>query len=140
MGDANSDLPAFVPNTNLETQPFWDGASEGVLRLVRCDDCGRVIWYPRQHCDGCGSRSVTWFDATGNGSVYSYTVTHRIPGRWQAAAPFVLAYVELEEGPRVLTNIVGCDPTQVAIGMRVSAVFVPTEGGPPLLRFKPDQV
>ena len=130
-------LPAYAARTNLETQPFWDGAEAGVLRLPRCNQCERVIWYPRQRCDGCGSTDVSWFDASGNGSVYSCTITRRIPGRWQASAPFVVAYVELDEGPRVLTNVIDCDPEQVAIGMAVTAAFQPTEEGPPLLRFKP---
>ncbi len=132
-----SDLPTRAPRTNSETQPFFDGAAAGVLRLPRCEQCQRVIWYPRQRCDGCGSTDVTWFDASGKGQVYSFSTTHRIPGRWQAAAPFVLAYVELDEGPRVLTNVIECDPSQVTIGMAVTAVFEPTEDGPPLLRFKP---
>lgn len=132
-----SDLPAYAPRTSLETQPYWDAAAEGVLRLPRCNKCARVIWYPRARCDGCGSISITWFDATGDGSVYSYTVTRRIGGRWQAAAPFVLAYVELDESPRVLTNVVECDPSVVEVGMRVVAVFQPTDDGAPLLRFKP---
>ncbi|MED5362095.1 MAG: OB-fold domain-containing protein, partial [Actinomycetota bacterium] len=78
----------------------------------------------------------------GKGSVYSFTVTRRIPGSWGKATPFVLAYVELEEGPRVMTNIVDCDPEQVAIGDSVEAVFEDAtnrdgDSGPPLLRFRP---
>ena len=84
-----------------------------------------------------GSSSVTWFEASGRGTVYSCTVTRRIGGSWRAATPFVLAYVELEEGPRVLTNIVGCDPETVHIGQAVQAVFDRTPDGPALLRFTP---
>ena len=130
-----SGLPVPPPNPNLETQRFWDATAEGRLELPRCDNCGHVVWYPRQRCDQCGSTSVTWFEASGRGTVYSCTVTRRIPGSWRAAAPFVLAYVELEEGPRVVTNIVGCDPETVHIGQAVQAVFDPTPDGPALLRF-----
>lgn len=85
----------------------------------------------------CGSTSVTWFEASGRGTVYSCTVTRRIPGSWRAATPFVLAYVELDEGPRVATNVVGCDPETVHIGQAVRTVFDPTPDGPALLRFTP---
>ncbi len=132
-----SGLPVPPPNPNLETQPFWDAASEGRLVLPRCEDCDHVVWYPRQRCDVCGGASVSWFEASGRGTVYSCTVTRRIPGSWRAAAPFVLAYVELAEGPRVLTNIVGCDPDAARIGQSVQAVFDPTPEGSALLRFAP---
>ena len=132
-----SGLPVPPPSPNLETQRFWDGTAEGRLELPRCDNCGHVVWYPRERCDQCGSTSVTWFEASGRGTVYSCTVTRRIPGSWRKAAPFVLAYVELDEGPRVMTNIVGCDPEAVHIGQSVHAVFDPTPDGPALLRFAP---
>ncbi len=132
-----SGLPVPPPNPNLETQRFWDATAEGRLELPRCDSCGHVVWYPRERCDQCGSTSVTWFEASGRGTVYSCTVTRRIPGSWRAAAPFVLAYVELDEGPRVVTNIVGCDPETVHIGQAVQVVFDPTPDGPALLRFTP---
>ena len=137
-----SGLPTPAPMTNSETQPFWDAAASGRLELPRCDNCGHVIWYPRQQCDQCGSTSVSWFEASGRGTVYSCTVTRRTGGSWGKATPFVLAYVELEEGPRVATNIVNCDPESVKIGDAVQAVFEPSttregEAAPPLLRFVP---
>ncbi len=132
-----SGLPVPPPNANLETQRFWDATAEGRLELPRCDACDHVVWYPRDHCDHCGSASVSWFTASGRGTVYSCTVTRRIGGSWRKAAPFVLAYVELEEGPRVVTNIVGCDPETVHIGQPVQVVFDPTPEGPALLRFTP---
>lgn len=132
-----SGLPVPPPNPNLETQRFWDATAEGRLELPRCDDCEHVVWYPRERCDQCGSTSVTWFEASGRGTVYSCTVTRRIPGSWRAATPFVLAYVELDEGPRVATNVVGCDPETVHIGQAVRTVFDPTPDGPALLRFTP---
>lgn len=134
-------LPAKAPEPNFENTPFFDGARQGRLVLPRCDDCGFVIWFPRQICPECSSQDVSWFEASGKGSVYSCTVTRRIPGGWGKVTPFVLAYVELEEGPRVMTNIVDCDPEHVSIGDRVEAVFEEAtnrdgESGPPLLRFR----
>ena len=74
--------------------------------------------------------------ASGRGAVYSFTVVRRGQGEWEAAAPYVLAYVELDEGPRVLTNILTEDPSQVRIGARVEAVVERGEGAPPVLRFR----
>ena len=135
-------LPAKAAEPNSENLQFFEGAEQRRLVLPRCTACGFVIWFPREICPECGSQDVDWFEASGNGSIYSCTVTRRIPGSWGKAAPFVLAYVELDEGPRVMTNIVDCDPEQVAIGDRVKAVFeeaTDRDGnpGPPLLRFRP---
>ena len=135
-------LPAKAAEPNSENLQFFEGAEQGRLVLPRCTACGFVIWFPREICPACGSQDVDWFEASGSGSIYSCTVTRRIPGSWGKAAPFVLAYVELDEGPRVMTNIVDCDPEQVAIGDRVKAVFeeaTDRDGnpGPPLLRFRP---
>jgi uncharacterized OB-fold protein len=121
----------------METEPFFEATKEGRLVLPRCDACGHVIWYPRLFCPSCGSQSVSWIDASGRGVVYSYTVTRRGQGAYREAAPYVLAYVELDEGPRVLTNVVGCDPSSVTVGMAVTAVFDQSESGPALLRFAP---
>jgi uncharacterized OB-fold protein len=83
-------------------------------------------------CPDCGRLGVEWVEASGRGAVYSFTVSHRGPGPWADHVPYVVAYVELDEGPRVLTNLVGLDPGDVRIGMPVAAVF---EHG--LLRFGP---
>ena len=135
-------LPAKAAEPNSENLQFFEGAEQGRLVLPRCTACGFVIWFPREICPECGSQDVDWFEASGSGSIYSCTVTRRVPGSWGKATPFVLAYVELDEGPRVMTNIVDCDPEQVAIGDRVEAVFeeaTDRDGNPgqPLLRFRP---
>ena len=132
-----SDLPASAPPKNEETKPYWDGTAEGVLRMPRCDECGLVIFYPRSFCPKCRSRNTTWVDLSGRGSVYSYTVTRRMGGRWQKHAPLVIAYVELEEGPRMLTNLVDCDPEAVTIGMLVEVAFDDTGEESAVPRFAP---
>lgn len=134
-GDATQ-LPAPVPSVNPETKPFWDATAEGRFLLKRCTACRSVIWYPRAMCPECGSLETEWFEASGRGSVYSFTVNYKGDGPYRAA-PYVLAYVELEEGPRMMTNIVGTDPTQVSIGQSVKVVFEPTGEGPALPRFQP---
>ena len=132
-----SELPSMTPPVTQETRAFWDATAEGRLVLPRCDRCSTVIWYPRLFCPECGSDEVSWFDAAGMGSVYSFTIVRKGQGPFAAAAPYVLAYVELDEGPRVMTNIVDCDPESVSVGQRVSVTFHPTEGGPALPRFRP---
>jgi Predicted nucleic-acid-binding protein containing a Zn-ribbon len=129
-------LPAPAPTLTPETEPFWTAAAEGRLLLKRCLACAAVIWYPRSHCPLCGSRETEWFTGSGHGTVYSFTVNHKGEGAYRGA-PYVLAYVELVEGPRVLTNIVDVDPAAVTVGMAVQAVFAPTGEGTALVRFAP---
>jgi uncharacterized protein len=133
-------LPAPVPFVNPEIKPFWDATAAGRLLLPRCQDCQAVIWYPRPFCPECASTNIDWFQASGRGSVYSYTINRRgqadLP-EYRNAGVYVLAYVELEEGPRVLTNIVDCDPDSVRIGQSVEVVFHDTGQGTALPRFRP---
>jgi uncharacterized protein len=120
-----SPLPTPTPRPNLETEPFWTAAADGRLVLPECDACGHHIWYPRAWCPVCGGGAVTWTELSGRGIVYARTVVHRAMGPWADAVPFVVAYVELEEGPRILTNVVTDDPEGVHIGAAVRAAFVP---------------
>lgn len=130
-------LPAPPPPVNPETQPFWEATAQGRLSLARCRRCQTVIWYPRAICPECHSTEIEWFDASGRGTVYSYTVNHRGDGPYRDAGPYVLAYVELEEGPRVMTNLVEVDHDQLAVGMPVEVVFSDTGQGNALYRFRP---
>ena len=108
-------LPAKAAEPNSENLQFFEGAQQGRLVLPRCTACGFVIWFPREICPECGSQDVDWFEASGSGSIYSCTVTRRIPGSWGKSTPFVLAYVELDEGPRVMTNIVAVSYTHLTL-------------------------
>lgn len=127
----------MAPPTNPDSQPFWDATAQDKLLLPRCDKCSTVIWYPRAFCPACGSLDVSWFEASGKGSVYSFTIIRKGENMYGAAAPYVLAYVELEEGPRIMTNIVDCDVESVSIGQSVSVVFHDTGSGSKLPRFVP---
>lgn len=133
-------LPAPAPFINPEVKAFWGATAEGRLLLPRCDDCGAVFWYPRPYCPECASLRVSWIEASGRGSIYSFTVNRRGQAdlaEYAAAGVYVLAYVELEEGPRVMTNVVDCDPEQVRIGQPVEVVFHDTGQGSALPRFRP---
>ncbi len=133
-------LPAPAPFVNPEVKPFWDATAAGRLVLPKCKDCQAVIWYPRPFCPECASLNIEWVDASGRGKIYAFTVNRRgvadMPD-YRNAGVYVLAYVELEEGPRVLTNIVDCDPDSVRIGQEVEVVFHDTGQGTALHRFRP---
>jgi uncharacterized protein len=130
-------LPVPAPAVNPETREFWAATAQGRLLLKRCQDCGAVIWYPRVICPQCASLRTEWFEAGGRGRIYSYTVNHRGEGAYQGSPPFVLAYVELDEGPRMMTNIVGAEEPELAVGLPVEVVFHDTGEGSALPRFRP---
>ena len=104
-----------VPEPTPETQPFWDGCARGELLLQRCRDCGKPYFYPRPVCPACGSTDVEWFRASGRATLYSYVINHRPARGFEAEAPYAIAVVELAEGPRMMTNVVGCPQTPEAL-------------------------
>jgi len=120
-----------APAVNLETQPFWDAAAEGKLLIKKCTACGEPHFYPRTHCPFCFSDKTEWVEASGQGTVYTYSVMRR------ASIPYAIAYVTLAEGPTMMTNIVDCDLDSIKIGQPVRLVFRPSEGGPPVPMFTP---
>lgn len=119
--------PAVYP----ETQAFWDAAAHGRLLVKRCLACGEHHHYPRSICPFCSSGRTEWREASGEGTIYSYSVMRR------AEIPYVIAYVTLAEGVTMMTNIVDCDPDAVRIGQRVKICFQPSEDGPPVPMFAP---
>jgi uncharacterized OB-fold protein len=128
-------LPAPAPPVTPETKPFWDATAEGRLVLPRCRPCGTVIWYPRAICPACHAMDVEWIDATGRGTIYSFTVIRR--SGYAGGRDYVLAYVELAEGPKIMTNIVDYAPEDLVCGRAVEVVFHDTGHGSALPRFKP---
>ena len=131
-------LPNPAPVVNAEAKVFWDATAEGRLLLQRCGRCSAVGWYPRALCPECSASELDWFEASGRGTIYSFTVIRRgAIGTYREAAPYVLAFVELEEGPRVLTNLVDFDLEAIRIGDEVRAVYHPTGEGSALVRFRP---
>jgi uncharacterized protein len=135
--DEQPGLPTLDPPVNEETAPFWSAAAEGRLVLPRCTACGTHIWYPRTHCPACHAGPVEWVEASGRGRIHTWTVVRRPRGDWARAGPYVLALVELDEGPRVMTNVVDCDPEALAIDQPVTVVFHRAPGGGALARFRP---
>jgi len=129
MAATERSIPA--PPVNPETQACWDAAARGTLLLKRCTACGEPHWYPRALCPFCGSDRTEWTEASGRGTIYSYSVFRRAP------VPYAIAYVTLAEGPTMMTNIVGCDLDAIRIGQAVRVRFTPTEDGPPVPTFTP---
>ena len=119
------------PAVNPETRPFWDAAREGRFLVPFCAACGRAHWYPRAICPFCASDKVEWREASGKGTIYTFSVMRRVK------EPYAIAHVTLAEGPTMLTNIVNCDFDKLHIGQPVAVVFQETEGGPPVPMFKP---
>jgi Predicted nucleic-acid-binding protein containing a Zn-ribbon len=114
-----------VPQPTPDTQPFWDGAAEGRLRLPRCRDCAAVFFYPRSICPTCWSSDLEWFDASGRGRLHSYLIAHRPSPGFEDEVPYAVAVVELEEGPRLMSNVVGVpnDPEHLVLDMELEVVF-----------------
>ena len=119
-----------TPDTNPETKPFFDAAAQGKLVLPRCVDTKKFIWYPRG-ISPFTFGAVEWVEVSGKGKIYTYSTMER------ANPPYCIAYVELAEGPKMMTNIVGCDLSTVKIGMDVKLTFIDTENGPPMPFFTP---
>lgn len=124
------EIPA--PPVNAENAAFWSAAAEGRLLLKWCGDCGKPHWYPRALCPLCLSPRTEWREASGRGTVYSYSVMRRVP------QPYAIAFVTLDEGPTMLANLVDCDFDRLAIGQPVRVVFRPSAGGPPVPMFTID--
>ena len=130
--DTTESHPVYPqPAINVETQPFWDGAAEGKLLLKRCGDCDKTHYYPRNICPHCFSANTEWFETAGKGRIYSFSVMRRAP------VPYVIAFVTLEEGPSMMTNIVDCDPETVKIGMAVQVTFDDVTEDVTLPKFRP---
>ena len=127
-----------LPIVDPESAPYWSALKAKRLVLKRCRDCGRAHFYPRALCPHCHSDALEWSDARGTGSIYSFTVARRPAGpAFKADTPYVVAVVDLDEGARMMTNIVTDDVNAVRIGQRVSIVFEAVTDEITLPKFKP---
>ena len=123
-------LKLIEPPSVALTQPFWDATREHRLLLQWCVSCDAVVFYPRDVCPTCLGGDLDWREAGGTGTVYAVSVQHRAgPGRDEAAGPYAVALVDLPEGARLMTNIVGGDHTEVAVGQSVRVHWHPLPDG-----------
>jgi uncharacterized OB-fold protein len=130
----------YEPPVTDISAPFWDATRERRLTVQRCADCERWIWYPRSACTGCLGEDLRWTRVSGAGSVYAVSVHHR-PGvaEMKGRVPYAVALVDLQEGVRMLTNVVDCDPESVQIGQQVSLAWESLSDGRNLPVFVPAQ-
>ena len=132
----NKPLP--VPINPQLTAPFWKGARRGELVLPRCRTCSTVFFYPRELCPECLSSDLDWVTASGRGRVYSYTIVHQ-PAHptFRGDSPYVYAIIQLDEGVRMVSNIVDCPHDELAINMPVVADFDAVTPDTTLVKFRP---
>ena len=127
----------FVPVSPSSHDPFWQSVRRHRAELQRCDECNRFRFIPSERCT-CGSAASTWTPIGGTGEVYTFTVVHRAPTPYyQEKAPYVIAHVTLDEGPRMISTIVECQPSEVSIGMPVELVYDDVSPELTLYRFRP---
>jgi uncharacterized OB-fold protein len=133
-------MPARLePPPSDVARPYWDATREGRLVLPWCTDCDHAFWYPREVCPRCFGSAIEWREASGRGTVYACTVEHS--GQTRALEPpYVVALVDLDEDVRVMTNVVGCPPEAVTVGLGVRVVWEPLSDGRQLVLFEPERV
>jgi uncharacterized OB-fold protein len=131
-----SDYVKPLPKPSATSRPFWDAAKRHELILQRCGGCQAFIYYPRDRCPHCLSDQLQWAPVSGRGKVYSYTVVRRASTRSFADKPYVLAIVELDEGPRMTTNV-EAPPEAVKVGLPVTVCFDDVTPDRTLIKFKP---
>ena len=136
MGDQEYTRP--IPVADEASKPFFDGANEGKLMLVKCSQCGTHRLPGRERCLDCWSTESEWAQASGKGKLYTYGIMHqKYHPAFAEETPYNYALVELDEGPRLVTNIVDCEPDDMKTDMPVEAVFDHVSDEATLIRFRP---
>ena len=127
-----------IPIPDRDSEVYWQAARRHQLLLQRCGSCQKFRFYPRSHCPYCSSESFEWQPASGRGKVYSFTVIHRSPSpSFRDKVPYVLALIDLQEGVRMMTNVIECEPDAVEIGMPVEVTFEDLNDSISLPQFRP---
>jgi len=121
------------PAINMETEAYWEAANKNILLLKKCEACGETHFYPRAICPNCFSSDTVWYEASGKGKIYSFSIMRR------AEIPYVIAYVTLAEGVTMMSNIVDCDFDSLEIDQDVEVTFKTAEGGQAVPLFRPIQ-
>jgi len=129
-----------LPRPTPESKPFWDGCRNHQLLIQKCKSCGDLRFPPSLLCPSCSSLETEWVPSSGKGEIWSHAVFHKVyHPAFERNIPYVVAVVELEEGVRMVTNIVGCAPDEVSIGMAVEVFFDDVAPEVTIPRFKPSK-
>ncbi len=127
-----------LPTVTPWSAPFWEGCRRGELLIQKCQTCGALNFYPKLYCAECLSSNLEWVKSAGRGKVYSYMVVYAFqPTEFTEDVPYVVAIIDLDEGVRMMSNIVGCDPETVRCDMRVEVVFERATDAFTLPKFRP---
>lgn len=127
-----------LPVVTEVNRPFWEGCRSGILRLQYCTQCQQHQFYPRLYCMHCGSGKISWVTASGRGVIYSYTIIHQNKSpEFVQDTPYNVAIIQLEEGPRMMSNIVGLSPENLRIDLPVKIVFDAVTDTISIPRFEP---
>jgi uncharacterized protein len=127
-----------LPHIDEESRPWWEAAQRHELYVQKCRDCGDLRFHPRAQCTSCLSSRTEWIRCKSTGKIYTFTVTRQNQAAgFRDSLPYVMAWVEVDEGLKMLTNIVDCPPEQVKIGMPVEAVFDDVTPEVTLVKFRP---
>lgn len=127
-----------LPSPTPWSKPFWAGCKNRKLMIQQCNGCKKFVFYPKLFCPFCLSQDLSWAEASGKGRVYSYTVVHSYqPRKFADDVPYVVAIIELDEGVRMMSNVVHCKPQEVACDMKVEVLFDDVTEEVTLPRFRP---
>lgn len=135
MADYKKPLPVPTP----ETRRYWEGTKRHELWIMRCNDCEQPYFYPRSICPHCFSRNTDWMQASGRGKLETFVINHRAPRGFENEVPYVIAVVTLEEGPRMMTNLVDieADPAKIKCDMPLEVVYDDVTDEITLPKFRP---
>ena len=133
-----AELARALPRPTPETKPYWDGLKDHKLLIQRCNSCKRAYFYPRPFCPKCFTFDVQWFEASGKAKLYSFVINHR-PAPGFGPEPYVIAIVELDEGPRMMSNLIGIDPdpNKIRCDMRLQIAYEDVSGEITRPKFRP---
>jgi len=128
-----------LPGPDIDSQGFWDGCKAHELRILRCNGCGAYVHQPAPICHRCNAMDLSWTPVSGKGKVFSFIVVYQatVPS-FRDDVPYVVAWIELEEqtGLKMVSNVIGCEPSTVSVGMPVEVVFEDVTAEITLPKFK----
>jgi uncharacterized OB-fold protein len=139
MSNSANSLTRPLPELRNAGAEYWRAASKRVLLVPLCRACGKTFWHPRSRCPYCAADRVEWKQSSGNGVVHTFTIVRQSPDPFfKTRVPYVVAMVQLDDGPLLMSNIAGCDVNAVKIGMRVSVTFEPATDDIAIPIFRPE--